>query len=142
LDDLAVSNSPSCTKFRTSVATDCYAFAMTILEMATLQRPFAEFENELAASRAAERGIRPRRPRAHSRSLPASPQDKGKDDGGFGDMPAVAADRLWELLGEMWHVDPLLRPGMDIVKERVEGVLCMVTSAASGCEGPPAPSSE
>lgn len=79
-------DSPSFTKFRTSMATDCYAFAMKIFEMGTLQRPFAEL-HDLAAYLAAERGIRPRLPHTHSQSCyrPLSPKDqkRDQDDGGL-----------------------------------------------------------
>lgn len=95
-------------KFRTSRASDCYAFGMTILEMATLQRPFAEFDNEMSASRAAERGQRPRRP----------------ED--MGDLPCEAADALWALLVKMWAHDPEERPGLDVVETRLESVLSML----------------
>jgi serine/threonine protein kinase len=99
-------------KFRTSCASDCYAFAMTILEMATLQRPFAEFDNEMSASRAAERGQRPRRP----------------ED--MGDLPKEAADALWALLGKMWAHDPEERPGLDIAETRLEGILSMLATSS------------
>ena len=100
-------------EFRTSRASDCYAFAMTILEMATLQHPFAEFDNELSACRAAERGQRPHRP----------------ED--MGDLPSEAANTLWALLGDMWVHNPEERPGLDIVETRLESVLSMlVTSSA------------
>lgn len=78
---------------------------MTILEMATLQRPFAEFDNEMSASRAAERGLRPQKP----------------ED--MGDLPPQAADALWALLGRMWAHNPDERPGLDGVEARLDAIL-------------------
>lgn len=77
---------------------------MTILEMATLQRPFAEFDNEMSASRAAERGLRPVRP-------------EDMDDLGVG-----TADELWVLLQRMWAHRPEERPGLDVVEEELERI--------------------
>jgi len=99
-------------EFRTSRASDCYAFSMTILEMATLDRPFTEFDNEMSASRAAERGQRPHRP----------------ED--MGDLPSEAANALWALLGDMWAHNPEERPGLDIVETRLESVLSMLVTSA------------
>ncbi|KAF8313252.1 kinase-like protein [Clavulina sp. PMI_390] len=96
-------------KFRTTPASDCYAFAMTILELATLEKPFAEFENERAAFAAAEHGVRPQRPA----------QEK------FGGPNAEAADLIWALLTEMWDEQPGKRPTMYMVNCRLVAVLCL-----------------
>lgn len=77
-----------------------------MLEMATLKRPFVEFENEMSASRAAERGIRPRR--------------CGEDM--MGDLSSDAVDLVWALLGRMWAHDPKARPGLDAVEARLEEI--------------------
>lgn len=90
--------------FRTSPASDCYSFAMTILEMATLDRPFAEFSHELRAARAAEKGIRPLRPEK------------------LGTLPEAMADTLWALLNRMWAQEPLERPSLDVVKLELEEI--------------------
>lgn len=79
---------------------------MTILEMATLQKPFAEYDNEMSASRAAERGIRPKRL-------------SGED---MGDLPMSANDVLWALLGKMWCHIPEDRPGLDYAEVLLENV--------------------
>lgn len=86
---------------------------MTILEMATLQRPFAEFDNEMSASRAAERGQRPRRP----------------ED--MGDLPGEAADVLWALLEKMWAHNHEERLGLDIVETRLESILSMLIASSA-----------
>lgn len=91
--------------FRTSPATDCYAFAMTILELATLDRPYVEFTHELRAARAAEKGTRPARP----------------DD--LGCLAVVTANALWEYLGMMWDQNPSKRPGLDRVQLRLTEIL-------------------
>lgn len=97
--------------FRTSPATDCYAFAMTILEMATRDRPFAEFTHELRAARAAEKGIRPVRP----------------DD--LSCLNVTAADALWAYLGIMWAREPSGRPNMEQVESNLTEILNFQISA-------------
>lgn len=91
-------------EFRTSPASDCYAFAMTILEMATLDKPWAEFSHELRAARAAETGTRPKRPDS------------------LGGLPTETADALWALLSQMWAQDPLTRPSLDAVEAELERI--------------------
>ncbi|KAF8313209.1 kinase-like protein [Clavulina sp. PMI_390] len=83
-------------KFRTTPASDCYAFAMTILELATLKKPFAEFNNEQAAFSAAQTGIRPERPTWRT----------------FGSLSEQRVDMLWDLLKQMWDENPSNRPSM------------------------------
>lgn len=78
---------------------------MTILEMATLQQPFAEHVNRMSALLATQRGERPRRPNH------------------LGGLPSDAADALWKLLGGMWEHDPGMRPGLNIVEARLWDVL-------------------
>ncbi|KAF8313233.1 kinase-like protein, partial [Clavulina sp. PMI_390] len=95
-------------KFRTTPASDCYAFAMTILELATLQKPFAEFDNERAAFSAAERGIRPVRPAAKTFQIPEE----------------QVIDPLWHLLTEMWEGEPDKRPTMFKVNCRLIDIIC------------------
>ncbi|KAF8300165.1 kinase-like protein [Clavulina sp. PMI_390] len=85
--------------FRTTPASDCYAFAMTILELATLQKPFSEYKNEWAASNMAKLGVRPQRPA----------QEK------FGALSDQTVDRLWALLTDMWAHDVAGRPSMQHV---------------------------
>ncbi|KAF8317450.1 kinase-like protein, partial [Clavulina sp. PMI_390] len=103
---------PSLTQFRTTVQSDCYAFAMTILELATLERPFAEFDNERKAFTAAERGVRPQR----------APLAK------LGMQSEELADRLWTLLGDMWVQAHLKRPTMYTVNARLVDILCQTLS--------------
>ncbi|KAF8312868.1 kinase-like protein, partial [Clavulina sp. PMI_390] len=99
---------PHALKFRTTPASDCYAFAMTILELGTVQRPFVEFLEERAAFNAAERGIRPGKPLAKV----------------FGSLGHHAVDLLWALLTEMWDHDPTRRPSMHVVNCRLVEVFC------------------
>lgn len=87
---------------------------MAVLEMATLTRPFVEFENEMSASRAAERGIRPRR-----------------CDDMMGDLSSDAVDLVWALLGRMWAHDPKARPGLDAVEARLEEISASIGAGNS-----------
>ncbi|KAF8292356.1 kinase-like protein, partial [Clavulina sp. PMI_390] len=96
-------------KFRTTPASDCYAFAMTMLELATLNKPFAEFENEQAAFHAAEQGYRPQRP----------PQEA------FGELGEQQTDMLWALCTSMWDHDPAKRPSMHVVNIRIVEIMCI-----------------
>lgn len=88
---------------------------MTILEMATLQKPFAEYDNEMSASRAAERGIRPKR-------------ISGED---MGDLPKDADDALWALMGRMWCHVPEDRPGLDWAETQLENVASLLQTSGS-----------
>lgn len=99
--------------FRTSPASDCYEFAMTILEMATLDKPWAEFSHELRAARAAEMGTRPIRPDS------------------FGGLPDEVADALWALLGQMWAQEPLTRPSLGVVQAELERISSLFQRHAS-----------
>ncbi|KAF8319972.1 kinase-like protein [Clavulina sp. PMI_390] len=85
--------------FRTTTSSDCYAFGMTILELVTLERPFAEYQNERAASNAAERGIQPKMP---------SPE-------AVGILSKQTFDMLWGLLKKMWAYEASKRPSMSRV---------------------------
>ncbi|KAF8310706.1 kinase-like protein, partial [Clavulina sp. PMI_390] len=85
--------------FRSTPASDCYAFGMTILELATLQKPFVEYHNKQAASNAARNGLRPEQPLAKV----------------FGAMCNSTITMLWQLLEEMWVHEPTKRPNMQAV---------------------------
>ncbi|KAF8297816.1 kinase-like protein [Clavulina sp. PMI_390] len=89
--------------FCSTPASDCYAFAMTILELATLQKPFVEYQNEQAASNAAGRGLWP-----HQLPIEA-----------FGTLGDSKVAILWKLLEEMWAHEPAERPTMQQVLPRV-----------------------
>ncbi|KAF8313235.1 kinase-like protein, partial [Clavulina sp. PMI_390] len=102
-------------KFRTTPASDCYAFAMTILELATLQKPFVEFDNERAAFSAAERGIRPTRPTGTAL--------------GMADEEMV--NSLWNLLTDMWDGEPSKRPTMFKVNCQLVDIICTSSWADS-----------
>ncbi|KAF8294454.1 kinase-like protein, partial [Clavulina sp. PMI_390] len=82
--------------FRSTPASDCYAFGMTILELATLQKPFVECQNQQAASTAAGKGLRPEQPPADA----------------FGALGDSKVTILWRLLEEMWAHEPTNRPNM------------------------------
>ncbi|KAF8294459.1 kinase-like protein, partial [Clavulina sp. PMI_390] len=90
--------------FRTTPGSDCYAFAMTILELATLQKPFAQYKNEWAASNAAKLGIRPQRLAQEA----------------FGALSLQTVDNLWQLLTEMWNHEAHERPSMHHVRIRAD----------------------
>ncbi|KAF8306169.1 kinase-like protein [Clavulina sp. PMI_390] len=90
-------------KFRTTPASDCYSFAMTILQLVTLEKPFAEYKYESGAFHAAERGLRPQHPPLEA----------------FGTLSELIVDLLWTLLTYMWDHEENKRPGMDTVAYRV-----------------------
>lgn len=98
-------------KFRTSAASDCYAFAMTILCLATLLPPFFKYKTDHSAMLAAERGEQPDRP-----------EDLGA-------LPPHIADVLWSLLTDMWKHRPSDRPALDEVQRRLEGIASMLSLA-------------
>lgn len=88
------------TVFRTSQASDVYGLSMTFLALFTRKLPFDEYPREMEAMRAAERGIRPKRPQ----SLP---------------FPGALANDIWSLLEEMWAHEALDRPTSAQVEERI-----------------------
>ncbi|KAF8308007.1 kinase-like protein [Clavulina sp. PMI_390] len=90
-------------KWRTTAASDCYAFAMTILELASLRKPFMEYEQGSDARYAAEHRKRPMRPALEL----------------FGKLSEGIFDLLWCLLMEMWDHDPTKRPAMKLVWNRL-----------------------
>lgn len=78
--------------FRATLPTDCYAFAMTIVELGTLKHPFIEYPNDFAVPIASVQGVRPLRP-----SQMAS-------------LSQETIETLWRLLEEMWSQRPENRP--------------------------------
>lgn len=97
------------TPFRTTAASDCYAFSMTILSLLTLKSPFVECAHELNVTKRVERGKRPSRPSDHLELLPRD-----------------ASERLWGLLEEMWDQDPNKRPNLDVVHTRLGEIYILV----------------
>ncbi|KAF8310690.1 kinase-like protein [Clavulina sp. PMI_390] len=89
--------------FRTTPESDCYAFGMTILELATLERPFAEYKHDRAIYNVVVGGLRPKRPPIAA----------------FGMLDSQAVDLVWSLLGEMWCQEPAKRLSMSVVLRRV-----------------------
>ncbi|KAF8305885.1 kinase-like protein [Clavulina sp. PMI_390] len=96
--------------FRSTPASDCYAFGMTILQLATLQIPFAEYGNDWAASSAAQRKEQPRQPPRAA----------------FGALENSIIDMLWRLSGpkcalcwtvptSCWHFTPARPPHYSII---------------------------
>lgn len=75
---------------------------MTILELLTLEKPFAEY-NEMAAARAAEKGRRPQRPTI------AFP----------GIFITRVSDEIWSLLEMMWNQDAASRLSAGDVLKRL-----------------------
>ena len=78
---------------------DCYAFSMTIFELATDSVPFAEIDNRFTLERMVMDGHRPCRP-----------------------VPSFIEDRLWGLMQEMWAdgTNSPPRPTAKVVKMRLE----------------------
>ncbi|KAF8292334.1 kinase-like protein, partial [Clavulina sp. PMI_390] len=92
--------------FRSTMASDCYAFAMTILELATLQKPFAEYENERAASNAAEQGFRPKQPPMQV----------------FGALGEQTVHMLWVVVSQMWDQEPANQPSIHHVCSKISEI--------------------
>lgn len=88
--------------FRTSAASDCYAFAMTILGLITLMDPFFEHKIDYPAMCAAVKGERPTRPTE------------------MDNLPPNVAEALWALMTDMWEHRPGDRPSLDLVQQRLE----------------------
>ncbi|KAF8307233.1 kinase-like protein, partial [Clavulina sp. PMI_390] len=80
-------------EFRTTPKSDCYAFAMTVLELATLKPPFAEYEDERSVSSAVQSGTRPKRP----------------EQDAFGDLGKAREKMLWTILTKLWAQNPARR---------------------------------
>lgn len=99
------------TACRPSSASDCYAFAMTVLELATLERPFTEFDYEVSVAHASGNGARPRRP------------------DNLGNLPSLAQNKLWVLLENMWAHNPLERPGLGTVKIILDDISSLINAS-------------
>jgi len=76
---------------------------MTFLTLLSLALPFAEIDREFEAARAAERGIRPKRPKKMNL------------------MPAEE-NPVWEVLEHMWRHEPEKRADAFAVNEHLKGV--------------------
>ena len=85
---------------RPTVHSDRFAFAMVILQLATLKHPFNERENTLSVGPAIVRGERPSRPHA-------------------GLLAAPRGDVVWALVSELWSTNPNERPAMNEVVRRL-----------------------
>ncbi|KAF8310782.1 kinase-like protein, partial [Clavulina sp. PMI_390] len=110
-------------KWRTTAASDCYTFSMTILQLATLQRPFVELDTSWHADDAAMQGKRPNRPPLEV----------------FNGLNAKTVDFLWGLLRRMWQHDPTKRPNMRIVHRCMAGWLANSHKDATSTIGPAIP---
>jgi len=86
---------------RPSVHSDCYAFAMVIIELTTLQDPFCERENTLSVGPAVVEGRRPGRPEV-------------------GLLAGARGEPLWQLVQELWQGEPDRRPPMQEVVGRLQ----------------------
>jgi len=86
---------------RPTVHSDCYAFAMVIIELTTLQDPFCERENTISVGPAVVRGLRPGRPEV-------------------GLLAGIRGEPLWRLVKELWHGEPERRPPMQEVVGRLQ----------------------
>lgn len=80
-------------------ATDTYSFGMTILELVTGQRPYADKKKTFHVIRAIAEGELPLRPEV------------------------VRDDRVWDFLLQCWQHEATLRPTMGEVKVRLEKLL-------------------
>lgn len=99
-------------QFRTTYASDSYAFAMTILEMVSLQHPYAEFRTAEAAASQAAKGKRP--PRSQH----------------VLDVPSKVQDALWSLLDEMWAHDPERRPSLELAEAELQNILSLLATTS------------
>ena len=86
---------------RPTVHSDCYAFAMVIIELTTLQDPFCERENTLSVGPAVVEGRRPGRPEV-------------------GLLAGARGEPLWQLVQELWQGEPDRRPPMQEVVGRLQ----------------------
>lgn len=102
-------------QFRTTYASDSYAFAMTILEMVSLQHPYPECRTAEAAAQQAAEGKRPLRSQ-HVLTLPSHVQNA-----------------LWSLLDAMWAHDPEIRPHLEMVEVELQNIWSLLarTSVAT-----------
>lgn len=89
-------------KFRTDPACDVYSFAMTLVELITLNPPFASLSSS-NAFRAAVRGVRPQQL-------------------DFSIFPPAIQSTLWSLMQSMWDHQPLNRPATSQVKASMEWI--------------------
>lgn len=85
---------------RPTVSSDCYAFAMVIIELTTLQPPFCERGNTLSVGPAVVAGHRPLRPET-------------------GLLAGSHGEPLWKLVEELWDGEPKRRPPMQEVVGRL-----------------------
>jgi len=83
-----------------TVHSDCYAFAMVIIGLTTLQYPFFERENALSVGPAVVEGLRPGRPEV-------------------GLLAGTRGEPLWLLIQELWDGEPEHRPPMQEVVDRL-----------------------
>jgi len=89
-------------EFRTTAASDCYAFAMTILELGTSNRPFSNLFSDFAVIRALERRVRPSKPEK------------------MANLSAEHLNTLWTLVEAMWSHFPSGRPRLSDVHAFIE----------------------
>lgn len=92
-------------KFRTTNASDVYAFAMVLWNAWSGQKPFPTLKEPLEITSAVADGLRPRRPQL----LPAERM-----------FDEPTEDRLWRLTEEMWAQKPEDRPETSKVKDEME----------------------
>jgi len=91
-------------KFIPTFATDTYSFAMTMLELFTLEHPFADQKSYISVIHRVV--IR--------KQIPTRPQ--------LPDVKRWLTDDLWELMRECWSRDPLTRPLMNAVAVHIKSV--------------------
>lgn len=94
-------------------ASDCYAFSMTLLQMATLEAPFAHETNLHIVAKQVCNGSRP----ACSKNVCG--------------LSLIPADKFWTLLTDMWAHNPRMRPKLSHVASRLEEILSLVTTTSS-----------
>lgn len=78
-------------EFNPTQPSDVYSFALTVVALGSLERPFKDL-NELMAAEAARNGERPIQPIS------------------IGNLNSSSNEVLWILMKDMWHPDPVSRP--------------------------------
>lgn len=96
-----------------SIASDVWAFGMTILELFTREPPIYDSRTVANAFGGLTGGVMPRRPAAYSTQFRLT-------------------DTWWEICILCWERDPLFRPTMEEIKERVKAAVLQASPTFSG----------
>lgn len=96
-----------------SIASDVWAFGMTTLELFTREPPFFDSRNSANVFGRSTRGIVPCRPAEYSTLFRLT-------------------NTWWEICISCWERDPLFRPTMEEIKERVKAAVLQASPTFSG----------